>query len=34
MEMEFTKYSRYGISYAPDTDIAEDKVNLPFGPGT
>ena len=30
-EVEFTKYSKYGISYAPDTELAQDKVNRPFG---
>ena len=28
-EVEFTKY---GISYAPDTELAQDKVNRSFGP--
>ena len=28
IEVKFTKYSEYGISYAPDTEIVEDKVNL------
>ena len=32
MEVKFTKYSRYGISYAPDTELAQDKVNRSFGP--
>ena len=27
MEAEFTKYSRYGINYAPDTELAQDKAN-------
>ena len=31
-EVEFTKYSKYGISYAPDTELAQNEVNLPFGP--
>ena len=30
-EVEFTKYSRHGISYAPDTELAQDKVNRLFG---
>ena len=32
MEVEFTKYSRYGISYTPDTELAQDKTNRSFGP--
>ena len=32
MELEFTKYSRYGISYAPDMEPAQDKVSWTFGP--
>ena len=32
MEMEFTKYStKYGISYAPDMELAQYKVNRSFG---
>ena len=31
-EVKFTKYSKYGISYAPDTELAQDKVNRLFGP--
>ena len=31
-EVEFIKYSKYGISYAPDTELAQDKVNRSFGP--
>ena len=31
-EVEFTKYSKYDIGYAPDTELAHDKVNRPFGP--
>ena len=30
-EVEFTKYSKYGISYAPDTELAQDKVNRHLG---
>ena len=32
MEVEFTEYSRYGISYAPYTELAQDKANRSFGP--
>ena len=32
IKVEFTKYSRYGISYAPDTELAQDKANRSFGP--
>ena len=31
MEVEFAEYSRYCISYAPDTELAQDKANLSFG---
>ena len=31
-EVEFAKYSKYGISYAPDTELAQDTVNRPYGP--
>ena len=31
-EVDFTKYSKYGISYAPDTELAQYKLNRPFGP--
>ena len=31
-EAEFTKYSKYGISYALDTELAQNKVNRPLGP--
>ena len=31
-EVEFTKYSTYGNSYAPDTELAQDQVNRPLGP--
>ena len=31
-EVEFTKYSKYDISYALDTELAQNKVNRPLGP--
>ena len=31
-EVKLTKYSKYGMSYAPDTELAQDKVNRPFRP--
>ena len=31
-EVEFTNYSKCGIGYAPDMELAEDKVNRPLGP--
>ena len=32
IEVEFTNYSKYGIGYASDTELAQDKVNRPLGP--
>ena len=31
-EVELTNYSKYGIGYAPDTELAQNKVNRLLGP--
>ena len=30
-EVKLTKYSKYGISYALDTELAQNEVNRPLG---
>ena len=32
VEVELTQYIKYDISYAPDTELAQDKVSRSFGP--